>query len=159
LAWKCTQFCSQKIPEARLVISIHGMTTLDSPLLKYFSFLLVLGMSFLNGIPLPDPTDPTFGIGVNKLLQYEQNYILKKVMKGEISDNQPKSVYAMLLTGDNVYKYYHPLLSAESDTEFTPVSPDSNGLSLMVPSTKKRVDVKDIDAFFVIEAVLGETQF
>jgi hypothetical protein len=111
-------------------------------------------MSFLNGLPFPDASDPAFGVGVNEVLRYEQNLIMGKVMNREINDEKPKSVYAHLLTGDNVYPQYHELLRGGSDAEYAPMSTESNDLSLMIPDKNNAANVQDVDAFFVIEAVI-----
>lgn len=113
-------------------------------------------MSFLNGLPFPEASDPKFGMGVNEVLRYEQNYIMSQIMRGEITDDKPKpkSVYAHLLSGKNVYPQYHPLLQAGSEAEYAPMSPDVNDLSLMMPYKKNPTELKDMDAFFVIEAVI-----
>lgn len=111
-------------------------------------------MSFLNGIPLPDASDPAFGVGVNKILQYEQRNVMDRVFQGEITDDKPKSVYATLLTGENVYPQYHPLLRSGTDAEYAAMPTDTNPLSLMIPQKQNLVKTKDVDAFFVIEAVV-----
>lgn len=110
------------------------------------------GMSFLNGLPLPDATDVTsFGIGVNEVLHYEQRNVMEMTMKGEITDTTPRSIYASLLTGDNVFKQFHPLLR-ESAAEYTVVSQKSDEESLTIP-TSTTTSVENVDAIFVIEGV------
>lgn len=122
--------------------------------LSQLCFFNSIGMSFLNGIPFPDSSDPAFGLGVNEILRYEQNYIMGQVMSGEITDDKPKSVYAHLLKGDNIYPQYHELLSGGSDAEYAPMSTKANDLSLIIPRKNDAISIQDVDAFFVIEAVI-----
>jgi Thioredoxin-like domain len=76
------------------------------------------GMSFINGRLLsidsiPDET-------VSTTFSEEQNHVFGLIMKEEITDTSPKSIYAKLLSGAGLHKKYHPLLSSKSkstDTE------------------------------------------
>ena len=111
------------------------------------------GMSFLNGIPLPD--DPG---GVQKLFAKEQQHIMELVMSGDISNEGPKSVYGMLLTGDNVFSKHHPLLM-ESKGRFLNRRLASSAETLLFPEGHETSVVASSDAaresaVFVIEAVL-----
>ncbi|KAL3801369.1 hypothetical protein HJC23_006979 [Cyclotella cryptica] len=112
------------------------------------------GMSFFNGIPFPDASESAFGLGVNEVLRYEQQHVMSLVMQGAITDSKPRSVYANLLSGDNCYKQYHPALRG-SEVEYAPMLTNVNDLSLIFPSTNNPVDIRNVDAFFVVEAVLN----
>ncbi|KAL9181303.1 hypothetical protein ACHAXT_010108 [Thalassiosira profunda] len=112
--------------------------------------LLRPGMSFFNGLPLPTGMD-AFRTGINDILQYEQRHIMELVMKGAITDNG-RSIYARLLSGDKLFKQYHPLLR-ESGGEYTVVSPQSDASSLMMPTSPAQSDLGSIDAIFLLEGV------
>jgi Thioredoxin-like domain len=76
------------------------------------------GMSFLNGrlLSIDSMADET----VSTTFSEEQNHVFGLIMKGEITDTSPKSIYAKLLSGTGLYKKYHPLLSTKPksiDTE------------------------------------------
>jgi UDP-glucose:glycoprotein glucosyltransferase len=65
------------------------------------------GMGFVNGRPLPvNIADES----INRLFGEEQNHVLSLISQEKITDTSPKSVYAYLLEGDNVYAKIHPLL-------------------------------------------------
>ena len=108
------------------------------------------GMSFFNGIPLPSTA--SFESKVNTILRDEQHHIMDLAMKGVITDSIPKSVYAAILSGDNVFKKYHPLLD-ESSGEYFIASPRSDETSLILLS-QPTSDYSNVDALFVIEAMI-----
>ena len=110
------------------------------------------GMSFYNGIPLPTTTEK-FGSKMNDILHGEQNHILELAMNGIITDSTPRSVYATILSGDNIYKQYHPLLDESSSGEYFIASTNSDEASLiLLPSNS---DYSGTDALFVVEAVIN----
>ena len=110
------------------------------------------GMSFFNGLPLPDASNmEAFGAGINSILQYEQRHIMNLAMKGEITDRAPRSIYASLLKGDKLFNQYHPLLK-DSAAVYSVVSPTSDWQSLILP-TFSAVDFNNLDSIFLIEGV------
>jgi hypothetical protein len=109
------------------------------------------GMSFCNGIPLPSNPE-TFESKVNTVLRDEQHHIMELAMKGVITDSTPKSVYATILSGDNLFKTYHPLLD-ESSGEYFIASPKSDDASLILLS-QPTSDYSNVDALFVFEAMI-----
>eukprot|EP00985_Skeletonema_marinoi_P009129 scaffold4220_cov102-Skeletonema_marinoi.AAC.2 len=109
------------------------------------------GMSFFNGIPLPGDA-ATFESRVNTILRDEQHHIMELAMKGVITDSTPKSIYATILSGDNLFNQYHPLLD-ESSGEYFIASPKSDEASLLLLSQSKE-DYSNVDALFVIEAMV-----
>ena len=117
------------------------------------------GMSFMNGRPLP--TDPGANDAISTVFGEEQNYIFGLIVNGEITDSSPKSIYAKLLSGDGLYKKYHPLLSlkpksASSADESNPmdlkhsISPANSFLRAGTDNTG--VFPIDANAYFVIDA-------
>ena len=132
-------------------VSYESSDSYPIVMLFFHEILKHSGMSFFNGIPLPEASDPNFGMGVNKILQYEQRQVINKVFEGKITDAKPKSVYAMLLTGNNIHQKFHPLLRTGTEAKYAPMSTSANDLSLIIPSNKSPADV---DAFFVVEAVV-----
>ncbi|KAL7540042.1 hypothetical protein ACHAXR_009809 [Thalassiosira sp. AJA248-18] len=111
------------------------------------------GMSFFNGIPLPDGSNmESFGAGLNEILQYEQRHIMNLAMKNVITDTKPRSIYASLLKGDKLFKQYHPLVR-ETAGEYSVVSPKSDWRSLMLPKTSAPFEYSNVDAIFLIEGV------
>lgn len=110
------------------------------------------GMSFYNGIPFPAGDAATFASKVNTILRDEQDHIMGLVMSGVIQDHTPKSVYATILSGDNLFKQYHPLLD-ESSGEYFIASAKSDDESLLLPSQPK-TDYNNVDALFVVEALI-----
>ena len=117
--------------------------------------LIQPGMSFLNGLPLPDDSNmEAFGAGVNEILSYENNSIMKLVMKGVITDTAPRSIYATVLKGDKVYKQFHPLLKESGAGQYTVVAPTSTWHSLILPTPAiVPLDYHKVDAIFVVEGV------
>lgn len=109
------------------------------------------GMSFFNGIPLPT-TAANFESKINTILQNEQSMIFDLAMKGVIKGHTPKSIYATLLSGEKCFKQYHPLLD-ESAGKYLLASPRSDESSLMLVSPPTS-DYSNVDAFFVVEAVV-----
>lgn len=107
------------------------------------------GMSFLNGKPIP--TDDDEG-SVSAFFADEQNHVFGLIMKKEITDTSPKSVYAKLLTGKRVFKKCHPLLIGGQDNVDSYLQLDHNfGVeSLIFPDTKST----PLDANFVVEALI-----
>jgi hypothetical protein len=107
------------------------------------------GMSFLNGRPLP--TDAEDG-SMNSLFGDEQNYVFGLIVSKEITDNNPKSVYAKLLTGKRVFKKCHPLLLGGQENALSYLQLDHNfGVeSLIFPDSEST----PLDANFVVEALL-----
>ena len=116
--------------------------------------LIAPGMSFFNGLPLPDASDiESFGAAVNEIFSYEQQNIFEMVTKGTISDG-PKSIYAAVLRkGDNLFTQFHPLLR-ESEGVYS--AHDSSDLdsdmdSLLVPSSPL-MSLEEVRALYLIEA-------
>lgn len=103
------------------------------------------GMSFLNGRPVPSDMD-----AVGKLFSEEQNHIFQLIMKGEITDTSPKSVYAKLLTGDRVFKRNHPLLAQKGATH-REVQHYFTSDSLLLSGDSFPAEP---DAYFLVEAFL-----
>jgi UDP-glucose:glycoprotein glucosyltransferase len=117
------------------------------------------GMSFMNGRPLP--MDPTAGVVISTTFSEEQNHIFGLVMRGEITDSSPKSIYAKLLSGDGLYKKYHPLLSLKPNTarnvdENSPMNLDHTVLPsdsfLPAGTIHEGTFPTGADAYFVIDA-------
>lgn len=110
------------------------------------------GMSFFNGVPLPTAA-ANFESKINTILQNEQSMIFDLAMKGVIKDHTPKSIYATLLSGEKCFKRYHPLILDESAGKYLLASPRSDESSLMLVSPPTS-DYSNVDAFFVVEAVV-----
>ncbi|KAL3809942.1 hypothetical protein ACHAXA_011384 [Cyclostephanos tholiformis] len=106
------------------------------------------GMSFFNGIPMPDGS--RFEAGVNKILQYEQHHIMDLIMSGVITDTAPRSIYAKVLSGDKIYKQFHPLLK-EGVGEY--IVTNSDWRSLIFPKNSKPTNYNNVDAMFLVEGV------
>jgi len=68
--------------------------------------------AFVNGVYLPMASSAE---ECQMVVQEEMNHIVTMVMEGKITDSEPRSVYAMLLRGDNVYGAMHPLLTEMDD--------------------------------------------
>ena len=120
------------------------------------------GMSFLNGIPLPDSSDETAEEKLGELFMEEQGSIFNMVMKGEITDSTPRSIYAKLLSGGKVFPRVHPLLSdTSSENRYMEVNHKVGPNSLLFvtpnegePASSTPPATADVDAVFVIDAVL-----
>jgi hypothetical protein len=70
------------------------------------------------------------------------------IMTGVITDTAPRSIYATVLKGDNLYKQYHPLLR-DGAGEYMAMK--SNWNSLILP--KNGCLTEDLDAIFLVEGV------
>ncbi len=126
--------------------------TYESALQFAVERLLQPGMTFLNGLPFPDGSNmDSFGSGVNDILQYEQRHIMDLVMNGVITDTHPKSIYASVLSGDKLFKQFHPLLN-ESAGKYVASMSGTNLHSLILP-TNTVTDYDNVDALFIIEGV------
>lgn len=88
------------------------------------------GMSFLNGRALPLEREQAEG--VSAMFGEEQRYVFGMIVSGDITDTSPKSVYGHILTGDKVFKRFHPLLVAGGDDADSYAAPghtfDNNSL-------------------------------
>jgi UDP-glucose:glycoprotein glucosyltransferase len=106
------------------------------------------GMSFINGRPVSSAES------AGEIFMEEQNHIVRLVMNGEITDIGPKSVYAMLLTGDKVFDRVHPLLTDSQDGKnaYFSLTHGLDATSLFVPQKQKPTQTPD--SIFLVEAVL-----
>ena len=105
-------------PEEAQEEAIDVLGTVDDAYEKSLQFAvekrLRTGMSFLNGVPLP-VSQKDADESLSKTFQKEQQLVFGKVMNGEITDSKPRSIYGMLLRGENVFNQTHPLLSGPVD--------------------------------------------
>jgi len=99
------------------------------------------GMSFLNGLPLEEDT-------IGKIFQQEQQTIFQMIQERKITDSQPKSLYATLLTGSHVHKRLHPLLLDGDKSFFSIKRPNID--SIILPQN----DIKDDAAAFLLTVVV-----
>jgi hypothetical protein len=108
------------------------------------------GMSFLNGRPLPSSQEDAEAIRTT--FSEEQAHVFGLIMKGDINDTGPKSVYGYLLTGDRVFDRFHPLLVRKGDLSDAYVEPahDLGSESLLEPASTSKQETK-----FVIEGVFN----
>ena len=106
------------------------------------------GMGFINGRPLPqsETGDP------GQIFMEEQNHVFGLIMKGEITDQAPKSVYGKLLKGEGVFKRLHPLLSDSGNDGHLDLTHDLSTGALLFPESHS-LDTPP-EAVFVIEAVV-----
>jgi hypothetical protein len=107
------------------------------------------GMGFLNGRPL-DGTDTN---SISNAFGEEQQHVFGLIMKNTITDTAPKSVYAMLLSGDKVYKKVHPLLFGQAGETASHLMLDSSfgHRSIFFASDP----VFAATALFAVDVVLG----
>ena len=105
-------------------------------------------MGFLNGRPV-DGTDPG---AISRAFGQEQQHIFQLIMNEEITDTTPKSIYAKVLSGDNVYKKVHPLLLGSGSESSGKVFLEHKfgPASLIFPNLDK-----ESTALFVAESVLN----
>ena len=112
------------------------------------------GMGFLNGRVLPG-NDETQEIGA--VFMAEQQHIFDLVMKGEITDTSPKSVYGMILKGANVFPRIHPLLGGGSDSKFAHMDLEHEFTttdSLLYPKSFSFESIVPPTAVYVVEAFI-----
>uniref|UniRef100_A0A7S4SGK2 Uncharacterized protein n=1 Tax=Ditylum brightwellii TaxID=49249 RepID=A0A7S4SGK2_9STRA len=115
------------------------------------------GMSFFNGVPMPTSSGQDFMEGTSRVFKEEMQFISELVMKQEITDSRPRSIYARVLKGDNVFERLHPLLLKSKDKKNSHIyiSHDIVGdSSLWYPATTTTPsdgDDNDI-ATFLVEA-------
>jgi UDP-glucose:glycoprotein glucosyltransferase len=107
------------------------------------------GMGFLNGRPL-DGTDTS---AISKAFGEEQQHVFGLIMKNTITDTAPKSVYAMLLSGDKVYKKVHPLLFGQTGESASHLMLDSGFGHKAIILASDPVDTAT--ALFAVDIVLG----
>jgi hypothetical protein len=120
------------------------------------------GMSFLNGIPMPAGSDENSMDLLSSLFMGEQNRIFQMIMKHEITDSSPRSIYDKLLSGDRVFPRVHPLLSdTSSEHRYMYISHPFGPNSLLYAATSKDGEspippgIDDADAVFVVDAFLA----
>ncbi|KAI2513270.1 UDP-glucose:Glycoprotein Glucosyltransferase [Fragilaria crotonensis] len=104
------------------------------------------GMGFVNGRPLPQGDPASAG----QVFAEEQKHVFGLVMKGEITDTAPKSVYAKLLSGEGVFNRLHPLLSVSEKDLHIDLDHDFSLSSLLFPKSHSVDDVPE--AVFIAEA-------
>ena len=85
------------------------------------------GMAFVNGIPLPTQSPE----GCQEILSEEMQRVIGKMLTGKITDSSPRSIYAMLLKGNNVRSSMHPLL-ADDLPEYRVLSSNDDEFNLVV---------------------------
>jgi UDP-glucose:glycoprotein glucosyltransferase len=85
------------------------------------------GMAFVNGIPLPTQSPE----GCQEILSEEMQSVIGKMLTGKITDSSPRSIYAMLLKGNNVRSSMHPLL-ADDLPEYRVLSSNDDEFNLVV---------------------------
>jgi Glucosyltransferase 24/Thioredoxin-like domain/UDP-glucose:Glycoprotein Glucosyltransferase len=109
------------------------------------------GMGFVNGRILPDPENMQ---EIGTVFMEEQQHLFQLIMKDEITDKAPKSVYGMLLTGDKVFPRLHPLLAGNGDSKFAylEMKHEFKAESLLFPSS--HTFSSKPEAVFVIEAAV-----
>jgi UDP-glucose:glycoprotein glucosyltransferase len=100
---------SELMDQIRLGESNKAATTYEKAVKFAIKKNIKPGMAFVNGIPfsVDKPSD------VNSIIQNEIQHLLGMIMEGKIT-NSKRSIYAKLLTGPNVYKQMHPLLTEEN---------------------------------------------
>lgn len=86
------------------------------------------GQVFVNGIP-------TLAGECESVIMEEMQRVVSMIMNGKITDNKPKSIYAMLLKGDGVRSSMHPLLS-EKDPSYVSLNSDSIVENIIIPPRK-----------------------
>jgi hypothetical protein len=106
------------------------------------------GMGFVNGRPLPIGASADPG----KIFMEEQNHIFGLIMRSEITDRSPKSVYGKLLKGDGVFKRLHPLLTDSGNDPHVNVDVGFSTDALLFP--KSHTFERPPSAVFVVEAVV-----
>jgi len=109
------------------------------------------GMGFLNGRPLLSNSDP------GEIFMEEQNHVFGLIMKGDITDDKPKSVYGQLLTGDMVFPRLHPLLSDSNNHPHLELDHAFSLQALLKPLSSENFAAEDPspEAVFVVEAVVN----
>jgi hypothetical protein len=120
---------------------------------------LKVGMSFINGRPLPTEDDEDGGERTSSIFMEEQEVIFGMIMSNDITDSTPTSIYRKMLTPDknfkaskNVFPRVHPLLSSPSEGAYVEVEHEFGPKSLLTPTnTGSPVDV---NAIFGVDAVL-----
>ena len=105
------------------------------------------GMGFINGRPLAQGDPASAG----QVFAEEQKHVFGLIMKGEITDSAPKSVYAKLLTGEGVFDRLHPLLSVSEKELHLDLDHDFSASSLLFPKSHSADYVPE--AVFIAEAV------
>jgi hypothetical protein len=71
---------------------------------------LLPGASFWNGRPLPNSVEHLQS-SFHRIMGEETEYLAEMMMRGELTEHKPRSLYAKLLSGKNVFSKYHPMLS------------------------------------------------
>ena len=107
------------------------------------------GMGFLNGRHLPQGGN----IDPGQVFMEEQNHIFGLVMKGEITDKTPRSVYGMLLKGEGVFKRLHPLLSDSGNALHLDLAHAFSTPSLLFPLSHTAEIAPE--GVFIAEAVIN----
>jgi Thioredoxin-like domain len=111
---------------------------------------MIPGFSFLNGRALPTTEDSA---AFSEVFSDEQRFIFQMIMKRDITDSSPRSVYAMLLRGKGVFAKCHPLLlsSSTSSSAYRFISHSFDADSLLVArppaETASQRSVMVIEAF------------
>jgi hypothetical protein len=113
---------------------------------------LKVGMSFVNGRPLPVGEASEVFEKAGSIFNEELGNLFGLIQKGVIKDHTPRSVYGSLLTGKGVFKKVHPLLMGTKDKaeSYVSVPHEFDSKSLLFPSAISEI----VEAVFVLDAVL-----
>ncbi|KAL7581437.1 hypothetical protein ACA910_022018 [Epithemia clementina (nom. ined.)] len=105
------------------------------------------GMSFLNGRPLPESID-----GIHSTFSDEQRHLVNMIVKGEITDSTPRSIYGKLLSGPSVFKQMHTLLLSDENSAgaYQPTHHSFGSASLLIRGD----DSDELKGYFVMDVVL-----
>ena len=114
---------------------------------------LQVGMSFLNGRPLPIGDDEDAGEKVSGIFMEEQEVIFGMIMSNDITDSSPTSVYRKLLKAKNVFPRVHPLLNSPTDGAYVEIEHKFGLESLLSPASTH--SAASAEAIFEIDAVLA----
>lgn len=84
---------------------------------------LLPDMAFVNGIPLDDsPRD---------VIMDELQHLIDMILNGKITDTSPRSIYAMLLKGSDVFESMHPLFLNNKLPRYEVLSQDFDDSELL----------------------------
>lgn len=96
---------------------------------------LLPGASFWNGRPLPNSVEH-LQTSFHRIMGEETEYLAEMMMRGELTEDKPRSLYAKLLSGKNVFSKYHPMLS-QSKKVYGGITRDTNRQLLFLGGSLK----------------------
>jgi len=119
------------------------------------------GATFINGRPIPvvvnDNAEEEATKRVRMIFQEEMMILAEMVQEQRLTDDKPRSVYAMILSGKNLFETFHPMLLEEPKYTIMESGGSLTSLMSVNPDSTANFDVSSFETVITVEALLDMT--